>query len=296
PRRGVGKVALQIIEKTSSLHNKSLLEGLKIALDFGEIRGKTGDILKEFSEDISKWQKDLKHLSAPEMGEKILKESGYLKYWEESKEPDAEMRLEHLQDFLNTLKKFATLEDFLEHIALISATDSKNEDDQVSLMTMHASKGLEFDLVFLPAWEERVFPNDKAIEANALEEERRLAYVGLTRAKKDVLISYCASRFLFGSRQNNFPSCFIREMPTETTRIIEHAYTPKEKISKQERAKKITQTVNSSQDLNSLLVGRSVRHKEFGKGEILEANATEFKVLFKGGEVKKVHARKVEFI
>jgi DNA helicase-2/ATP-dependent DNA helicase PcrA len=285
-----------VIEKTAEMHHKSLLEGLKIALDFGEIRGKTAEILKTFLEDISKWQKDLKHLSAPEIGEKILKESGYLKYWEESKESDAEMRLEHLQDFLSTLKKFTTLEDFLEHISLISNADSKNEDDQVSLMTMHASKGLEFDFVFLPAWEERVFPNDKAIEFDTIEEERRLAYVGLTRAKKDVVISYCASRFLFGSRQNNFPSCFIREMPTETTQIIEHAYTPKEKVSKQERAKKMIQTINFSQDLNSLLVGKLVLHKEYGKGEILEADATQFKVLFKGENIQTVHARKVTFL
>ncbi|MBN1783472.1 MAG: UvrD-helicase domain-containing protein [Alphaproteobacteria bacterium] len=293
PRRGVGSVALTLLQEGAKIHKKSLFEALKIALDFGKIKGKTGEALKEFVSMIEGFQQRAVTDDCGKLGEEILIQSGYMAHWENSKEPDASLRLEHLKDLLITMGRYGSLPEFLEHIALISAVENLNGEEHVLLMTMHAAKGLEFDLVCLPAWEEKVFPNDKALEEGSLEEERRLAYVGITRAKKQAMISYVASRFVFGARQHNFPSSFINELPVETTDIIDHSIGAQPTVKK---AKKIAQDFSFAQDLNSLLVGRKVNHKTFGVGEILDADASTLTVVFENNHVEKLHARYVEFL
>ncbi len=293
PRRGVGAVAFSILQELSKKHKKSLFESLKIALKSERIKGKTGEALKRFVKGIEHFQTRSDTENCGVIGEEILEKMGYIFHWENSKDADTSIRLEHLKDLKITMKRYTFLPEFLEHISLISAVENLNGKEHVLLMTMHSAKGLEFDLVCLPAWEERIFPNDKALEEGSLEEERRLAYVGITRAKSKVIISYSASRFLFGTRQHNFPSSFLNELPSETIEIIDHSV---EKEKKNKKAKKISQDKAFSDDVNSLLIGRKINHSKFGVGEILDADATMLTVVFDDDKVEKLHARFVEFL
>ncbi|OQX93409.1 MAG: hypothetical protein B6I23_03485 [Rickettsiaceae bacterium 4572_127] len=290
PRRGVGAVAISILHEIAKRENKNLFESLKSALETERIKGKTGERLEKFVKGISHFRERVETEDCGLIGAEILEKMGYLNHWEISKDADSSIRLEHLKDLMMTMKKYPSLPDFLEHIALISAVENLNEKDHVLLMTMHSAKGLEFDAVFLPAWEENIFPNEKAIEENSLEEERRLAYVGITRAKKQVMISHTASRFLFGTRQHNFPSIFIDELPTETTEIIEHS------MQKESKNTKLKNDQIFSEDVNTMLIGRKINHKEFGVGEILDADTTELTIVFGDEQVEKLHANSVEFL
>ena len=148
----------------------------------------------------------------------VLDESGYSLMLKNKKDLENENRLENLKELLNAMKEFDTLESFLEHVALATSIDQEWDGDKINMMTMHASKGLEFDLVFLPGWEEGLFPHQKSIEEkgqNGLEEERRLAYVGITRAKKKAIISFSMNRFYQGDWMDSLASRFIDELPEE---------------------------------------------------------------------------------
>ena len=167
---------------------------------------------------LDHWKESLKIQSHDEVTAVLLEESGYLNYWRESKTPDAPGRLENLEELIAALGEFQTLQDFLEHISLVMDNDDSPNDQKIAIMTLHGAKGLEFDVVFLPGWEEGVFPHSRSLAESghkALEEERRLAYVGLTRAKKHVAISYAASRRVYNQWQNQIPSRFIDEIPPE---------------------------------------------------------------------------------
>jgi len=157
-------------------------------------------------------------MNHPQLAELVLDESGYTAMWQNDKSPQAEGRLENLKELVQAMGEFDTLEGYLEHIALVSERDTGTEDDQISLMTLHAAKGLEFPLVILPGWEESVFPSQMALDENgnrALEEERRLAYVGLTRARQQAIIYFAANRQIYGRWQAVLPSRFVDELPPD---------------------------------------------------------------------------------
>ena len=146
----------------------------------------------------------------------LLDESGYTEMWQQDKSPEAPGRLENLKELVRALTDFDTLSGFLDHVSLVMENDEAAEGDRVSLMTLHGSKGLEFDTVFLPGWEEGLFPNQRAMDeggVKSLEEERRLAYVGLTRARRRAIISHAANRRIYANWQSSIPSRFLDELP-----------------------------------------------------------------------------------
>jgi DNA helicase-2/ATP-dependent DNA helicase PcrA len=146
----------------------------------------------------------------------MLDESGYTEMWQQDKSPEAPGRLENLKELVRALADFDTLAGFLDHISLVMENDESADGDRVSLMTLHGAKGLEFDTVFLPGWEEGLFPNQRALDeggVKSLEEERRLAYVGLTRARRRVIISHAANRRIYANWQSSIPSRFLEELP-----------------------------------------------------------------------------------
>ena len=148
----------------------------------------------------------------------VLDESGYTAMWQVDKSPDAEGRLENLTELVNAMQDFDNLQGFLEHIALVMDGDNEPEQGEVTLMTLHAAKGLEFDTVFLPGWEEGIFPSQRTIDENGvigLEEERRLAYVGITRSRNNLFISFANSRRVHGQWQSSIPSRFVQELPAD---------------------------------------------------------------------------------
>jgi DNA helicase-2/ATP-dependent DNA helicase PcrA len=168
---------------------------------------------------IAKWRKDLKTIKHFDLLKIVLDESGYSEMLKSKKDLENENRLDNLKELLRAMQDYDNLQSFLEHVALATSIDQEWQGEKVSLMTMHAAKGLEFDVVFLPGWEEGLFPHQKSLEEKgdfALEEERRLAYVGITRAKKEAFLSFAMKRAYHGDWMDALPSRFINEIPEES--------------------------------------------------------------------------------
>ena len=193
PRRGVGASSLQTLAQYARLEQIPLLQAAKILIETDEIKGKAKSGLRSLLTDIDRWQTQKADLDVDELARRILDESGYTLMWQQDKSPEAAGRLENLKELVDALKEYDTLEGFLEHVSLVMentrAADSSLE--MLTIMTLHSAKGLEFETVFLAGWEEGTFPHQKSIDEGNLEEERRLAYVGITRAKNTGYYFFC---------------------------------------------------------------------------------------------------------
>ena len=218
PKRGLGDKAQQTIQTVARANGTSLLDGARIAVQDGLIKGKGGAALRALCDGLGRWGRmtgdtEMTHM---ELAEIVLDESGYTAMWQNDKTPEAPGRLENLKELIKALEEFENLQGFLEHVSLIMDNDKGSEGEKVSIMTLHAAKGLEFPAVFLPGWEDGLFPSQRSMDESGLkglEEERRLAYVGITRAEELCTISFAANRRVFGQWQSALPSRFIDELP-----------------------------------------------------------------------------------
>ncbi len=220
PKRSVGDNSLKQIHDYAKKNLTNLEFASRKMIEQNLIKPKTKVGLSIFLNSLSKWRNDLeiKKINHVKLLQIILDESGYSAMLKNKKDHENENRLENIKELLSAMKEFDNLEGFLEHVSLATAIDQDWEGQKVNMMTMHASKGLEFDIVFLPGWEEGLFPNQRSIEEkgqNGLEEERRLAYVGITRAKKKALISFSMNRFYQGDWIDSLASRFIDELPND---------------------------------------------------------------------------------
>ena len=218
PKRGIGSATLQTIHQLARLEKVSLWTAIENISQTDEIRPAAKKALQKVLDDFRRWRIMLDSNSHVEVAAIVLDESGYTEMLQLDKSPDAPGRLENLKELVSALEEFENLNGFLEHISLVMDNAEKNEGDQISLMTLHAAKGLEFDKVFLPGWEDGVFPNQRSLDENGatgLEEERRLAYVGMTRAREGIEISFAANRRLYGTWQSSIPSRFVSELPAD---------------------------------------------------------------------------------
>jgi len=218
PKRSIGESTIKLIHEFSKENSLSLEIASKKLIEKNLIKPKTKMGLNSFLFLINKWRNDIniKKINHFKLLQLVLDESGYSAMLKNKKDVDNESRLENIKELLNAMKEFDSLESFLEHVALATSIDQDWDGEKVNMMTMHGSKGLEFDAVFLPGWEEGLFPHQKSIEEkgqNGLEEERRLAYVGITRAKKKALISFAMNRFYQGNWIDSMASRFIEELP-----------------------------------------------------------------------------------
>jgi len=216
PKRGIGTTTIQKLQQASRAMNMSLENATRELVKTDEIRGKARSALKAFVMDIDRWRREAESIPHTEIAERILDESGYTQMWRESKDAKSDGRLENLKELIQAMAEFDTLEAYMEHVSLVLDVDRGPQEDEVSLMTLHSAKGLEFPLVFLPGWEEGMFPSQKSMDENGLsglEEERRLAYVGMTRAREQAKIYFAANRQVYGSWQSSLPSRFIDELP-----------------------------------------------------------------------------------
>ncbi len=220
PKRSIGDSTLKTIHEYAKSKSLCLEHASKIMIENNLIKPKAKIGLSTFLSLLRKWRNDLKinKLSHVKLLQIILDESTYSAMLKNKKDLENENRLENIKELLNAMKEFDNLESFLEHVSLATSVDQEWDGEKINMMTMHAAKGLEFDVVFLPGWEEGLFPHQKSIEEKGhkgLEEERRLAYVGITRAKKLVLISFSMNRFYQGDWIDSMASRFIEELPTK---------------------------------------------------------------------------------
>ncbi len=287
PSRKFGRVAIEKLRATGL----DLMSALKTAVLTRAQSITAAAFLESFDFDWSQ-------MTPSAAAQSLLQRSGYLNMWNESKDVDAPDRLSNIKELIsNVISKYDTLADFLEHAALMTADDdngivSPDSNNMVRIMTIHAAKGLEFDTVFLPAWEEGIFPNDKAINEGALQEERRLAYVAITRARRRAIISNAMSRLTFGQRQYNSPSRFISEMDAQYLEFAGgassyySAYQPAHlhgaPAPEQPAAPKPQGVIKKS------VIGKLVSHSDLGRGVVIEQDGDILTVAFSAKGIKKV--------
>jgi DNA helicase II / ATP-dependent DNA helicase PcrA len=224
PKRGLGDATVQLLHDHARKRRVPLTEAARAVIETDELKPKPRGALRGVLEAFDRWRKQRDALPHNELAEIILDESGYTEMWQKDRSADAAGRLENLKELVRSMEEFENLQGFLEHISLVMDNERGAEDDAVSIMTLHSAKGLEFDTVFLPGWEEGVFPNQRTLDDQGragLEEERRLAHVGLTRARKRAKIYFATNRRMHGLWQTNIPSRFLDELPEANVEVIE---------------------------------------------------------------------------
>ncbi len=319
PKRGIGKTTLAKINNISRLNKLSLFEGAKIFIC--ENNSKVNIEIENFIKNILNWRKIKKNFDHIELTKVVLEDSKYMESLEielkNSKNPDSLSRIDNINEFIESLKDFENLEGFLEHVGLVMDNISNTSVPTISLMTMHAAKGLEFDYVFLAGWEEGVFPSQRSLDESGkkgLEEERRLAYVAITRARKKVQISYVnQNRYSYASHDINSPSRFISELPKNlieindskfiddnnflndfiTTQDISSDYlTPGRKRMLENKSSdfdwEFNQDFSFEQDLS---IDDIVSHKKYGIGKIVQKDSDKAEVEFKNFGLKKIYLK-----
>ena len=325
PKRGVGKTTLTKISSYARLNNISMFDAAEKVIFKSNSKAKSE--LYKFIDNIQKWQKIQKNFDHIELAKVIVEDSGYLEFLKNeeknSNNPDNLSRIENVNEFIESLKEFSNLEGFLEHVSLVMENISNTSDQTISLMTMHAAKGLEFDYIFLAGWEEGVFPSQRSIEESGnkgLEEERRLAYVALTRARKKIYITYVnQNRYSYASHDYNLPSRFINELPEEIIEMNDSKYIQEKNFiqdfieTKDFEEFNITpgrkRLINNSKkneidwDLNQdysyygdINPGTKVFHKKFGNGHVEHLDNDKAIVNFENNSSKKIYIKFLQII
>lgn len=299
PRRKFGEQSLNKLQELSRENNVSMMEALSVdSLEAEKLRDK----LSLFMQSFKQWNQDREHMAPDSLTQKIFEESGYKMWLMTENEPAyVDEKLENVKELINAVERFDKLEDFLEHIALMSTIcDDDGVSDSVKIMTFHAAKGLEFDYVFLPGWEENVFPNYRVLEEGneeALQEERRLAYVGITRAKKNAYITYVNLRHFQGNEQSAKISRFVEEINPKFADFMDLSFQAKQKYQHYLKKKSTTsnnkfQKYQEQKKLNQMII----RHKVFGDGKVIEKRGKVLTILFESGVTKKITSEFVEFV
>jgi DNA helicase II / ATP-dependent DNA helicase PcrA len=332
PKRGLGDKAQADIQRLARGAGVSLLDGAREALAKGTIPGKGAAQLRAFVEGVDRWHTVTFH---PEydhirLAETILDESGYTAMWQNDKTPEAPGRLDNLKELVKALEQFDNLQGFLEHVSLIMDNDSEAAEEKVTIMTLHAAKGLEFPVVFLPGWEDGLFPSQRSMDESGLkglEEERRLAYVGITRAEELCTISFASNRRVYGQWQSQLPSRFIDELPADHVEVLTApglygggfgAAAPvgfgssmEDRVSKadvynspgwkrmqeNQSQRSIRQPVEArhmvidAEAVSPYVLGDRVFHQKFGYGEIIAIEGDKLDVEFDHAGSKKIVAR-----
>jgi DNA helicase II / ATP-dependent DNA helicase PcrA len=224
PKRGLGDATLQLLHDHARKRRIPLFEAARAVVETDELKPKARGALRDLVAQFDRWRAQSEVTAHTELAEIVLDESGYTEMWQKDRSADAAGRLENLKELVRSMEEFENLVGFLEHIALVMDRDGEAEDDAVSLMTLHSAKGLEFDNVFLPGWEEGLFPSQRTLDEQGragLEEERRLAHVGLTRARRRAKLYFATNRRIHGTWTTTIPSRFLDELPAASVEITE---------------------------------------------------------------------------
>ncbi|GLQ06020.1 ATP-dependent helicase [Sneathiella chinensis] len=317
PKRGLGAKALDTLRTIARDLHLPLSKAAEFVVENEVMKGKAHKGLSDLVDCFTSWREQKDIIPPDELVETVLDDSGYLEMWKQDKTSEAEGKRENLKELVKALAEYDTLDQFLEHVALVMEITADESADMVSIMTLHSAKGLEYDSVFLPGWEEGLFPHQRALDENgqqALEEERRLAYVGITRAKKRCFISYASNRRIHGQWQSALPSRFVDELPAE--HIIEHSErgvyssqrqdsdtaTPAWRSSSEtshlasileKRSRQNRQMVDNSSkpvkgDSGGIQLADRVFHQKFGYGRVVAKDGNKLEIAFDKAGIKKV--------
>ncbi len=299
PKRGLGDATIQTLYTHARAKNISLYQSIYDLTQTEELRPKVKSTLMKLMDDFERWKSLVSSTHHSELATTILDESGYTAMWKADKSPDAPGRLENLKELIASMEDFEDLQQFLEHIALVLDNQNKNTGDYITLMTLHGAKGLEFDAVFLPGWEDGLFPSQRSMDESGvkgLEEERRLAYVGITRARKKTYISYVGSRYMYGSLVSSIPSRFVEELPKEHIEIETETglYTPGRSEHWDSSAPSYNKTRSVSARSETVIIegtfnrGDRVMHAKFGEGTIIHIEGQKLDINFSKSGQKRV--------
>jgi len=298
PKRGVGTSTLQILHQYARYEEISLTEATMRLMDTDELRGKAKIALQGLLYDISRWRKQLETTPHGELARIILDESGYTAMWQMDKSPEAPGRLENLKEFVNAIDDFENLPTFLEHVSLVMENTTGTSAEMVNIMTLHSAKGLEFNSVFLTGWEEGLFPHPRALSEtgdSGLEEERRLAYVGLTRARERAIITFAANRRIHNQWQSSNPSRFVEELPSEHTERSNIGGRVRPFIRRTPARKlQVAEAPARSLIEKEFQVNQRVFHIKFGYGRVIAFEGDKLEIDFDHSGVKKVMKSFVE--
>jgi DNA helicase-2/ATP-dependent DNA helicase PcrA len=226
PKRGLGESTLQIVHEYARRSQIPMMQAARALVESEELKNRPRGLLRALLNDFARWSGQIELKPHYELAEQILEESGYTDFWKQEKSAEAEGRLENLKEFIRSMEEFPDLGSFLEHVSLVMDVDNNEAGERVSIMTLHGAKGLEFETVFLPGWEEGLFPHQRSLDESGragLEEERRLAYVGLTRARRRVKILFASNRRIHGLWQTTVPSRFIDDLPAVHVQLVDDA-------------------------------------------------------------------------
>jgi DNA helicase-2/ATP-dependent DNA helicase PcrA len=311
PKRGLGDATLKQINAAARALNVSLPEAARRIIETDELKPAPRRTLTQLMRDLERWRALVETTAHTELAQIVLEESGYTDMWRNDKSIEAPGRLDNLKELIPAMEEFDSLGGFLEHVSLVMENAAAGDGEMITIMTLHGAKGLEFDVVFLPGWEEGLFPSQRSLDENGmkgLEEERRLAYVGLTRAKKRAYISFAANRQIHGMWQNALPSRFIAELPkAHLEREENEIFRPSERYVGQPsgwgrqpprdnyrsrgdtlidlRAEPVAQTGTGRYPS-----GARIFHQKFGYGKVLHSEGDKLEIAFEKAGVKKVMA------
>jgi DNA helicase-2/ATP-dependent DNA helicase PcrA len=300
-----------LLHETARAEGVPLMEAAARLVASGGLKGRARDALDALLRGFARWRSLLDKDGHIVAAATVLDESGYTEMWQHDRSPDAPGRLENLKELVRALADFETLSGFLDHVSLVMENDEAADGNRVSLMTLHGAKGLEFDTVFLPGWEEGLFPNQRALDeggAKALEEERRLAYVGLTRARRRVIVSHAQYRRIYASWQNSMPSRFVQELPdsqversgsaalSRESRLTAAAPLPSQfpLVARRIRTIEAWEQPARPARTDAIPVGARVFHQKYGYGTVKSAEEDRLDVAFDAAGDKRVLDRFVE--
>lgn len=316
PARGIGAKTLEKFYDTARREGISLYMAVEKMVNEGGLSGKSLAAMRELIGNFSEWRKIITAVSPDDLAAQVLEDSGYIDMLKNDTSIEAPGRLENIKELINALtdkEKYPNLAEFLEHVSLVMDNDEALDTNKVMLITLHSAKGLEFDVVFLPGWEEGLFPHQRSLDeggSNALEEERRLAYVAITRAKEKLYILTALNRRIYGQTQNNLPSRFINEIPPQNIEICnnvnafysqytnnnynqsyrQNSYNQNGQNTWQPWYKKNKRPTYSQQsDAQRQVIGAHVYHETFGHGKVVNCDGNTLQVVFKGYGIKKIH-------
>ena len=320
PKRGIGQATMRTVHQYARAESISLTVAIKRLIGTDELKPKARSTLGSIIADFDRWRAQLSEMHHPELAAVVLDESGYTDMWRDKarsdRSPDAVGRLDNLKELVAALEDYENLTGFLEHVSLVMENEDKSDEDKVTLMTLHGAKGLEYNTVFLPGWEEGLFPHQRAMDEGGtagLEEERRLAYVGLTRARERAIISFAANRRVYNQWQSAIPSRFVDELPVENVTVESQpglygghrgsgggvsSFDPDEDHSFGARRRGVYReklqdaaawkTSEPGETSRKFDVGERIFHQKFGYGRVLIVDGNKLEIAFEKAGTKKV--------